>query len=144
MAKYPKKTLVAAGKFLAGYQLDLKALTEQQKTIVLSYFYFRKYLVIVFSSLAFSLAVFIFSSFIWYGRAQQLITKSDQVEINLHTYGQWCFEKGILFGVCSIASLVMLLYIVMIPLQLRAKTKILNAFLPFLKKPAPNDNPAAT
>jgi hypothetical protein len=145
MKKYSESKIKAAQKFLSKYNLSFDALDEPQKQVVISYTYLRNFLTVCLIALTFGLVVFSVLAYVYYNRAYATIDQisnlsSPSKAIDLRTYGESCFGRGINFGVHSIGAFMMLIYIVLFLAGLRGKFQMLNAFLPALKHPSGNIN----
>ena len=142
--KYSESKIKTAQKFLSKYDLSFNALDEYQKQSVVKYTSVQKYLTLCLIVYLFSMIVFITGTYLYYTRAQAGIDKVIELSasgeiINARKYGDFCFDKGVLFGSSSFTALYMLISTIILPLTLRQKQQTLDAFLPALKQ-SPDDN----
>jgi len=143
--KYSESKIKTAQKFISKYDLSFDSLNELQKKAVISYTYGQKGLTLCLVIFLFSMAVSIVGAYLFYTRAQTGIDKISELSasgeiINLHEYGQFCFERGCSLGMHSFLALYMLLLSIILPLILRQKRQILDAFLPAIKQSSNDDN----
>ena len=142
--KYSESKVRTAQKFLSKYAIPFDSLDEKQRKVVISYTYGQKLLTLCLVLFSFSLAVSIVGAYLFYTRAQNGIDKITELSvsgeaINLHEYGHFCFDKGCSLGMHSFLALYMLLLIIMLPLILKSKRQILDAFLPAIRQSAENE-----
>ena len=142
--KYSESKIKTAQKFLSKYDLSFNALDEQQKDSVVKYTFARKHLILCLATYIFSMTVFIIAAYLYYTRAQTGIDKIIELSasgeiINARIYGDFCFDKGVLFGMSSFIALYMLMFTIILPLTMRQKRQIIDAFLPALKQSSDNE-----
>jgi hypothetical protein len=135
MAKYPIKTLIAAEKLLADYQLNLNALNEPQKKAVLSYVHAKRYRLLVYILFVISLAVSLAGAFICYNgwhnlRPEVVSTFAASDSENLTPVTNAIFKAGFTFGMHLWTVFYMLSLLILLPVVLNGKYQIIKAFLP--------------
>jgi len=146
--KYSESKIKTAQKFLSKYDLTFDDLDEPQKKAVVRQAYGQKYLILCLVVFTFGLITSIVGTYLTYNRTHTYIDKIVELSasgevINLDKYGAFCFEKGSLVGMHSSCVLYTLLFIITLPLILKVKHQILDAFLPSLKQPSDgNKNPS--
>ncbi|MHC4552687.1 MAG: hypothetical protein ACYSUT_07970 [Planctomycetota bacterium] len=143
--KYSESKIKTAQKFLSKYDLSFNILNESQKKSVVRHTQGRKYLLLCLVTYIFGMTVCVIGAYLYYARAQTGIDKIVELSasgeaINLRKYGVFCFEKGLLVGMSCFSALYILMFTIILPLIMRQKRQILNAFLPALKQPPINDN----
>jgi len=138
--KYSESKINRAQKFLSKYELSFDDLDESQKKIVINYTGVQKLYWLCFLVLASSLILWSFLAYTEYQTADSGIDQISKVQISatesslLFYYGKVCFKWGLTFGLYSCFAFLMLVYIILTWVGLRAKFQLLDAFLPSLKQ----------
>ena len=142
-AKYSKAVQSAADRFLAEYSLTLEQLTEVQQKQVVIYLQTKKWW--PWMSLVLLAATVIFGYCVWikYGQAQEFLNTAVNMpessgKMDLLKFSSVFLEQGFLIGFCLLSMFYMILFIVLIPMNLRSQKQTLAAFLSSIP-PRPKD-----
>jgi len=143
--KYSESKVKTAQNFLSKYDLTFDSLDEAQKKVLVNYTSVQKQFLLCLIIFTGSLIIWSFIAYAEYQLANSAIDEIGKISIQenedtLHRYGKLCFRFGFNFGLYSFVALMMLVCIISYSAGLKAKSQILNAFLPALKQSSNNDN----
>lgn len=133
-AAYSTTIRSAANRFLADYRLTLEQLTEAQQKQVVIYLRAKKCWPWMALILLAATVLFGYSVWIEYGQAQEFLAStvnmpSSNGNLDLLKFSRIYLEQGFLIGFCLLSIFYMLLFIVLIPMNLRNQKQTLAAFL---------------
>lgn len=133
-AQYSNSIVSAANRFLAEYNLTLEKLTEAQQRQIVIYIRAKKWW--PWMTVILLTATLLFAYCVWtkYGQSQEFLAAAVKMpfsdgDIDLLKFSSVFLEQGFLIGFCLLSIFYMILFIVLIPINLRSQKQTLAAFL---------------